>query len=725
MPPEETPPGLDVLLPTGFPSRTPFNLEQARDVVWDTLLQGTRTHTPTGMPVGLNESLTRILETTPVTFSGIMTVDGEEALYFGIDDEYYEEHGAKGLRRALEQQFPSLPIHIEPSEGIVQEDRDSPSVKRSSGDVSARSSGALVFTESPNFYIADNTHSMQRGGAITVPGADIVDSVSVSVRIDHSYVSDLRVEIVSPTGVSVTLYDGPSGQDDDSDNLVYSWHFPNSFRGLPAGGVWQLLVGDYVKNDDGVLRSWELVITPTGEQIRAPELPGEPGSDAASALFFDDFEHGLGEWIVVSDSRDVGWRTTELDEGDSIPGDDSLRNIVAQSDECDKVCTLTLARSIDLTPHDSMLLSFDRWVDGAIDRDEYLKVEVGNNGSYREIAKWSSANGGDDDRWHHEVFELSAEDLSSSRFTVRFTSLNGGHTEEVAIDNVLISPVDAVSPDEQPGIFDGNPPYSACSHVPERSDPIGGDIIFARPMTGEFLNIACGTLSLAGVRTNDGREGVITSAHFIDPDYRDADVFVGHAYHPDVDGFVRHPIGKVGAMPFIWREAVAGWLQREKDPALIADAAFVEYPQSRACSVQWDVDNDSYCFRRDYMRQADPMKIRGRGGAVYAVTGYETPVVGLSVMMSGAMSGVTGPGEIVHQLIKIDDGRVHQHVYAISDAFSVRSGDSGAPVYTEPNVNGEVSIVGVLIGSMVTGGNTYRIFSSWGDVDEALHLRPL
>ena len=712
-----------------MPSSAVSALGEARDFVWNALKKDTVVPTTTDpYEAVLTRPLIQLFEAVPILFSGIIAIEGRDTLYLGIDPDYYEEHGAKDLRRNLERRFPSVPIHIEPTEGIVPASGSTgvvPLAVPASHVEHSNASDDLIFIESTQFHIEDNTHTMHQGGAITVSEAATVGSVSVAVDIAHTYISDLRVELVSPTGVSAILFDGPSGPDDNSDDLVMSWEFPHTFRGLPAAGTWRLLVGDYVVNDDGMLRSWRLTITPTDERIQAPEVPGQDPDAPPSALFFDGFEYGLDNWITIANDRDVGWRVTVLDEGDRIPGS-ARHNKVAQADECDDVCSLVLAYPLDLSTQNRATLSFDRWVDDALDRDEYLKVEVGNENGYREIAFWSDSNGGNDNRWHRETYRLTSEDLASSFVIIRFTSRNGSIFEEVAIDNVTISldgaPSTIVGPDD--GIGDG-PPYEKCSDVPERSSPMGGDIIFTRPIDGVPSDIGCGTLTLAGVQTNDGKEGVVVSAHVIDFNHRDTNAYVGHIFDPNVDGLIRRPIGKVEEMPFIWNERALGWASSWRHPVILADAAFVEYPQIDTCTLSWFSDNESHCFQHAYRYQAESMSIRGNDGEVYTVIGSRVPRPGLSVMISGAISGVEGPAEVVHQMLKIDSDNTHQYVYTVSDNLILRPGDSGAPVFTVPDRYNEVDILGVIIGSVTYDGETYRVFSSWETVTEALRLQSL
>ncbi|MDE0243467.1 MAG: proprotein convertase P-domain-containing protein [Candidatus Kaiserbacteria bacterium] len=715
-----------------FLSRIKPDVGEARTLVWDVLTENYSQHAvPDSYTAALNQPLIRQLDRIPVVLSGILDIHDRETLYIGIDPEYYEEHGAKELRRDLEQRFPSVPIHIEPTEGVSRMQGVAgvlPESQSASSATRAETADDLTFVENKQVVIPDNTKQMQEVGAITVPGAETVESVSVAVDIMHTYVSDLRVELVSPTGVSVVLFDGPAGPDNDSDDLIASWDFSNTFRGLPASGTWRLLAGDYVVNDSGLLRSWRLTITPTGQRIQAPNLPDE--ETVAEHFFFEDFENGMDSWEVRKDRGDIGWRATTLDEQRGSEND----SIVAQSEECDEICILTLRQPLDLRGHSAMTLSFDRWVDDALDEGEHLTVGVLIDGRYREVARWSQENGGNDGRWHREEYNLTADDLAASSFNIQFISKNSTRFEEVAIDNVALTPSvppitidtpetpDDSTPPVTVDVPDG-PPYAGCFGSPERDDPMGGDIIFSRPIDRGIGGVSCGTLTLTGVRTIDGKEGAVISAHVVDLDFQHIDTFIGHVYDVDAAYRIRRPVGRVERMPFILRGGVLGSII--PDSIVLADAAFVEYPQGSGCLLSWLSDGISHCFQHEYHRPTSAMRIRGKDGAVYTVVGSQKPYPGMSVMISGAISGTSEPKEVVHQLLSVQKNDKYEYVYTASRETILRQGDSGAPVYTIPDRYGEVSMVGIFIGYAIYAGERYHMFSSWDTVRESLRLRSL
>ena len=83
-----------------------------------------------------------------------------------------------------------------------------------------------------------------------------VDSVQVTVDIEHSYVGDLRIELIHEQR-SVVLHDKTG---ENADNLNLSLRF-GDFSGMSVSGNWTLRVTDTSALDEGVLQGWALEVT--------------------------------------------------------------------------------------------------------------------------------------------------------------------------------------------------------------------------------------------------------------------------------------------------------------------------------------------------------------------------------------------------------------------------------------------------------------------------------
>lgn len=96
-----------------------------------------------------------------------------------------------------------------------------------------------------------------------------VGRVQVRVDIDHAVRGDLRIELVSPDGQTVVLFNQQAG---DSSGLHATFGFDtlshdslDVFRGRPAQGVWTLRVGDFGPADRGRILSWALLLNFEGD----------------------------------------------------------------------------------------------------------------------------------------------------------------------------------------------------------------------------------------------------------------------------------------------------------------------------------------------------------------------------------------------------------------------------------------------------------------------------
>ncbi len=115
----------------------------------------------------------------------------------------------------------------------------------------------------------------------TIKEDQIVKSLSVSVRLKHSFISDLYLSLESPSGTRVDLLKNPCGDKDEDIDVIFddegetmlcasiapsisgrirSQSNLSQFYGENAKGTWKLIVADLVEGDDGVLETWGLEI---------------------------------------------------------------------------------------------------------------------------------------------------------------------------------------------------------------------------------------------------------------------------------------------------------------------------------------------------------------------------------------------------------------------------------------------------------------------------------
>ena len=91
-----------------------------------------------------------------------------------------------------------------------------------------------------------------------------INDILVGVDISHTYIADLIVKLVSPSGTQVYLHNLSGGSTNDIKTSYDDLTAPDGpgtmsdFDGESALGDWTLYVGDHAGGDVGTLNSWEL-----------------------------------------------------------------------------------------------------------------------------------------------------------------------------------------------------------------------------------------------------------------------------------------------------------------------------------------------------------------------------------------------------------------------------------------------------------------------------------
>ena len=97
---------------------------------------------------------------------------------------------------------------------------------------------------------------------LTVTNSGNISRLNASVAILHTYIGDLKILLSSPSGTTITLFEG-EGQ--PTDNLIMTFtpatlEALKRFEGESAFGIWRLRVIDRVGLDEGTLVRWGLAI---------------------------------------------------------------------------------------------------------------------------------------------------------------------------------------------------------------------------------------------------------------------------------------------------------------------------------------------------------------------------------------------------------------------------------------------------------------------------------
>jgi subtilisin-like proprotein convertase family protein len=132
-------------------------------------------------------------------------------------------------------------------------------------------------SSSPNLNIPENDPTGARD-RINFAETAIISSLKVEVDITHTYIGDLRVTLIAPSGASVALHDRNGGSANDLQRAFDFTTTPglSALAGQSLQGDWTLLVQDLAAQDVGKLNRWALEIQAqaAGGIVNLEEAPG-------------------------------------------------------------------------------------------------------------------------------------------------------------------------------------------------------------------------------------------------------------------------------------------------------------------------------------------------------------------------------------------------------------------------------------------------------------------
>ena len=143
--------------------------------------------------------------------------------------------------------------------------RDVGVLRRWALDIGLASSPQVARGEvSPALAIPDNTPAGV-SSTIAISGPGTIAAIKVGVNIAHTFIGDLKVELVSPSGRRAVLHDRKGGGGDDIVSTFDATTSPAlaSLVGEPIAGNWVLEVRDLEGQDVGRLNRWSIELTPS------------------------------------------------------------------------------------------------------------------------------------------------------------------------------------------------------------------------------------------------------------------------------------------------------------------------------------------------------------------------------------------------------------------------------------------------------------------------------
>ena len=162
------------------------------------------------------------------------------------------------------------------------------------------SSEQFTQTRSPALAISD---LQTVSDTLTIPDSGTVTAVSVTVNISHTYIGDLKVDLIAPDGTVKTLH---SGSGDNTDNIIKT--YTPDFVDTQIQGGWKLKVRDNANSDVGTLNSWTLAIsydTTTTTTTTVSPVTGISGSDDVYYVTVSALQDGTYNLDLVSSSHGI------------------------------------------------------------------------------------------------------------------------------------------------------------------------------------------------------------------------------------------------------------------------------------------------------------------------------------------------------------------------------------------------------------------------------------
>ena len=295
--------------------------------------------------------------------------------------------------------------------------------------------------------IGDNTTNYSY---ITVYDNVCIADVNVSVNISHTYIGDLYIELLSPSGTTVILHNrtGTSTAniiatyDDDGGGTLPAGAL-SDFDYSQSAGVWRLRVSDQVSTDTGVLNSWSLRIgavagsCPTQTVVYSEPLNSNPGWTTTGLWAFGT----PAGTAVTSGGADPKAGFT----GTNVYGYNNVGTGVYENSLVERNLTTTAFNCTGLT---GVKVSFQRWLNVESSTYDHAYFKVSTDGTnwttlYQNSASMTSTS------WSKVSYNISA--IADNKPTVYFRWVMGTTDTSVQytgwnIDDLEVSAVITATP---------------------------------------------------------------------------------------------------------------------------------------------------------------------------------------------------------------------------------------------------------------------------------------
>ncbi len=158
----------------------------------------------------------------------------------------------------------------------------------------------------------------------TIPQTGVLTDLAVKVKITHSYIGDLDVELVSAAGTTVKLHDRQGGGAHDLDQTFTLASELADLRGQDPQGTWELKIKDLASGDEGKLDQVAFTVTTNGaEPAQQSQTAGAQPDDFPVATLWEG-ELVVDQPLILASHPSA--RPKEIDRGANC----KLRSVVTE-----------------------------------------------------------------------------------------------------------------------------------------------------------------------------------------------------------------------------------------------------------------------------------------------------------------------------------------------------------------------------------------------------------
>lgn len=284
--------------------------------------------------------------------------------------------------------------------------------------------------------------------SVTVPDDYCIGDVNVDLDITHTYIGDLVVDLISPTGVVVRLHNRTGGGTDNIvatyDDGVFNPDGPGTladFNNTPVQGVWQLVVSDQAGQDTGTLNSWTL------------KIAAAPGACVPPQLVYSYPMNSNPGWTTQG-----GWAfgTPLGSGGDPSSGYTGTNvygyNLSGQYANGMAATEWLTSTAINCTGLTGTKLKFRRWLGVESSSYDHAYVDVSNNGTAWTRVFSNPASAINESSWSLQSINISAVADNQATVYVRWglgptdgsVTYQGWNIDDVEIWAVIPDPCQGV-----------------------------------------------------------------------------------------------------------------------------------------------------------------------------------------------------------------------------------------------------------------------------------------